>query len=157
MPEAVKKTSKRKSSSAKSSKKEVKVAISKSKRKRSIARASVKNGPGTIRINGRLIDTIEPTFIKDEVLTPINFSDMTKDLCNKLSISVNVHGGGVSSQAQACASAIAKAIVEYSGSAEIKREYLNYNRNLLIDDPRRVEPKKFLGPKARARFQTSYR
>ncbi len=134
-----------------------KVVISKSKRKRSVARASIKEGTGIFRINSRLVDTIQPEFIKEEILTPINFSDYTKDLSSKLDIKVNVYGGGISSQAQACASAIAKAIVEYSGNNEIKREYMAYNRNLIIDDSRRVEPKKFLGPKARARFQTSYR
>lgn len=134
-----------------------KIVQCKSKRKRSIARATIRDGNGIVRINSKLIDTIEPEFIRDQILAPINFSDLTKGMMSNLNVSVNVYGGGISSQAQASASAIAKAIVEYSGDAEIKREYLDYNRNLLKDDQRRVEPKKFLGPKARARFQTSYR
>ena len=39
----------------------------------------------------------------------------------------------------------------------IRMECMRYDRIMLVDDPRRVEPKKFKGPKARARFQKSYR
>jgi ribosomal protein S9 len=34
---------------------------------------------------------------------------------------------------------------------------LEWDRSLLVEDSRRVEPKKFKGPKARARFTKSYR
>jgi small subunit ribosomal protein S16e len=34
---------------------------------------------------------------------------------------------------------------------------LSYDRTLLVADPRRMEPKKFGGRGARARFQKSYR
>jgi ribosomal protein S9 len=34
---------------------------------------------------------------------------------------------------------------------------MHYDRFMIVDDSRRVEPKKFKGPKARARFQKSYR
>ena len=72
-------------------------------------------------------------------------------------ISVQVNGGGISGRAQAARSAIAKTLVGASESETLKRQYMSYDRNLLVDDHRRVEPKKFLGPKARARKQTSYR
>jgi small subunit ribosomal protein S9 len=72
-------------------------------------------------------------------------------------ISINVKGGGTVAQAQAARSAIAKALSGFSNSDVIRKDYLRYDRVLLADDPRRVEPKKYLGTKARARFQTSYR
>ena len=40
---------------------------------------------------------------------------------------------------------------------EIKETLLQYDRTLLVADPRRCEPKKFGGRGARARFQKSYR
>jgi hypothetical protein len=40
---------------------------------------------------------------------------------------------------------------------EIKEVLLQYDRSLLVADPRRCEPKKYGGPGARARYQKSYR
>ncbi|CEG83924.1 Putative 40S ribosomal protein S16 [Rhizopus microsporus] len=40
---------------------------------------------------------------------------------------------------------------------EIKEILVQYDRTLLVADPRRCEPKKFAGPGARARYQKSYR
>jgi len=40
---------------------------------------------------------------------------------------------------------------------EIKQALMAFDRSLLVADPRRMEPKKFGGPGARARMQKSYR
>ena len=40
---------------------------------------------------------------------------------------------------------------------EIKDILVQYDRSLLVADPRRCEAKKFGGPGARARYQKSYR
>jgi small subunit ribosomal protein S16e len=60
--------------------------------------------------------------------------------------------------------AIAKAIVAYyqkyvdeASKREIKETLVQFDRSLLVADPRRCEPKKFGGRGARARFQKSYR
>ncbi len=132
------------------------IIFKKSKRKRSIARASGRPGSGTIRVNGRLIDTINPLELRFEMLKGIYMSETTKEIFRTLDINVNVHGGGTSSQAQAVAASIARIIAE-KGGEPVKSMMVQYDRRLIIDDSRRVEPKKFLGPKARARFQTSYR
>ena len=47
--------------------------------------------------------------------------------------------------------------VDEASKKEIKEILLSYDRQLLVADPRRVEPKKFGGRGARARFQKSYR
>lgn len=133
------------------------VVFVKSKRKRCVARASAKAGSGIIRINRMNIDTVEPIEIREFILRPVKLSSITRDLAKHLDISINVHGGGLSSQAQAASSAIARVIAGFANSDTVKKELLHYDRHLMIDDIRRVEPKKFLGPKARARFQTSYR
>jgi small subunit ribosomal protein S9 len=129
----------------------------KSKRKTSVARASATSGTGIIRINGFDINTYEPIDLRRLMLEPLHVSKETHDTASKMDIKVNVRGGGISSQAQAVRSAIAKSIVAVSGSSEIKNAYVHYDRYMLIDDVRRVEPKKFKGPKARARVQKSYR
>jgi len=60
--------------------------------------------------------------------------------------------------------AIAKGIVAYyqkyvdeQSKREIKETLVQFDRSLLVADPRRCEPKKFGGRGARARFQKSYR
>jgi len=60
--------------------------------------------------------------------------------------------------------AIAKAIVAFyqkyvdeQSKREIKDILVQFDRSLLVADPRRCEPKKFGGRGARARFQKSYR
>lgn len=67
-------------------------------------------------------------------------------------------------QIYAIRQAIAKAIVAFyqkyvdeASKREIKNILMAYDRNLLVADPRRCEPKKFGGPSARARYQKSYR
>lgn len=47
--------------------------------------------------------------------------------------------------------------VDEASKKEIKDILVQYDRSLLVADPRRCEPKKFGGPGARARYQKSYR
>lgn len=47
--------------------------------------------------------------------------------------------------------------VDEASKKELKDILINYDRTLLVGDPRRCEPKKFGGPGARARYQKSYR
>ncbi|HIH50285.1 MAG: 30S ribosomal protein S9 [Candidatus Micrarchaeaceae archaeon] len=139
------------------SKKETKVVFVKSKRKSAIARASAKPGTGRIHVNGFDINVCEPLELRRIMAEPIGVSSITRDIARGLDININVHGGGISSQAQAVRNVIAKSIEKSSGSDTVRKEYMRHDRFMLIDDARRVEPKKFKGPKARARFQKSYR
>ena len=138
-------------------KSKARVVTSKSKRKEAIARAYIKAGNGSLRINGVDLNAITNVGFKRIVTEPLALFDSAKQMANKLDIRVNVRGGGTSAQAHATRGAIAKGLVAYSEGSELKSAYLAYDRSLLIDDPRRVEPKKYKGPKARARFQKSYR
>ena len=47
--------------------------------------------------------------------------------------------------------------VDEASKQEIKDILINFDRSLLVADPRRCEAKKFGGPGARARYQKSYR
>lgn len=134
-----------------------KVIFVKSKRKNAVARARLTKGNGTIKINGKDVNLIKPVELRELILEPVNFSNITKEIAGSSDIIINVKGGGVSGQAQAARNAIAKAIAEAANSEIVRKAYMRYDRSLLVDDVRQVEPKKFLGPKARAKFQTSYR
>ncbi len=140
-----------------SAKKAEKIINVKSKRKEAVARASAKQGNGRIFINGHDINAMENEIYKSVAEEPINLSSITKELAGRMEMKIGLHGGGSSGQAQALRSAIAKAISKFADTDTIRKEYMRYDRSLLVDDYRRVEPKKFRGPKARARFQTSYR
>ncbi len=131
----------------------------KSKRKNAVARASWRDGTGRIRINGFDINIFEPIELRKLMLEPIGVSERTSGQMSRIDIKVNVYGGGPSSQAQAVRGVIAKSIVDSSGqeSVQTRSEYMLHDRSMVVDDARRVEPKKFKGPKARARFQKSYR
>lgn len=155
---SAKKTTVKKTAKSKKSRSLGKIFIEKGKRKEAVARATLfSNGSGEILLNGVSIEYLQPKEIKEIIMEPLNIAPMAKEIASKSKISINVSGGGVSGRAQAARNALAKAIVAASGSDELKNIFMQYDRNILIDDSRRVEPKKFKGPKARARFQTSYR
>ncbi len=125
------------------------------KRKRAIARATIKPGSGVVKINNKLLDFYEPRISRLKLREPLIIAG---DLVNKVDVSVNVFGGGISSQADASRLAIAKALVEFSKSDKLKEEFLNYDRNLLVADVRRKEPAKpNRHGQARAKRQKSYR
>ena len=128
---------------------------SKARRKNAIARASISPGTGIMRINGRDVALFKPKEIRELILEPLRISDAAEEIAKGSDIYINIKGGGTSGQAQAARSALAKAMV-YTNEG-LRPVYKGYDRNLLVDDYRRVEPKKFRGPKARARFQKSYR
>jgi len=131
-----------------------KVAIVSIRRKESVARAIIKDGKGIIRVNNLSIGAIQNPYAREIIYEPIR---MAGDRVNNLEILVSIHGGGVVGQAQAARTAIARGIVAFTKDDELRAIYLDYDRFLLVPDPRRVEPKKFKGRKARARFQKSYR
>ena len=133
----------------------MKVVTESGKRKRAIARATIRPGKGIVKINNQILDSYEPKLSRLKVREPLIIAG---DLLNKVNINVNVVGGGISSQADASRLAIAKALVEFSKSDKLKEEFLNYDRNLLVADVRRKEPAKpNRHGQARAKRQKSYR
>ncbi len=127
---------------------------SKAKKKEAIANAVIKKGTGIVRINKKKLSTIEPEHIQEFIKEPL---ELAGDIANTVDISVVVKGGGVVSQAVASRASIAKVIIKLKHDEKLKKKFLAYDRMLLVDDARRVEPKKQLGPKARAKKQTSKR
>ena len=132
------------------------------RKKTATAVAYCTNGSGTIRVNGKALGVLEPEALRLKVYEPVLLigANYFKDLC----IRVRVSGGGSSNQVVAIRQAIAKALVAYhqkyhdeQSKRAIKEIFLQYDKTLLVTDPRRCEPKKFGGKGARARFQKSYR
>ena len=133
----------------------MKVVTQSGKRKRAIARATIRPGKGVVKINNQILDYYEPKLSRLKIREPLIIAG---DLLNKVNINVNVVGGGISSQADASRLAIAKALVEFSKSEKLKEQFLNYDRNLLVADVRRKEPAKpNRHGQARAKRQKSYR
>lgn len=119
--------------------KQEKIVFAVGKRKTSVARATLKEGNGKITINGLNLDLYEPETARLKIREPLMITD---DLAGKVDIKVNVRGGGISSQAEAIRQAIAKGLVEFSGDAQLKKKYLEYDRSFLVYDYRRTEPHK---------------
>ncbi len=126
----------------------------KSKKKESIARAVIKTGKGKITVNKKNLEFIEPRYVRELIFEPIKLAG---DALKEVDIKINVNGGGFMGQAVTIRSVIAKAIVEYTNDKKLKEKFLKYDRLLLVDDHRRVEPKKPLGKKARKKWQSSKR
>ena len=72
-------------------------------------------------------------------------------------ISVNVKSGGSSSQIHAARLAIARALVKFTNSEELKKAFISYDKNLLVADTRRKEAYKPGDSKARRKRQKSFR
>lgn len=122
-------------------------------RKKAKARATLKEGKGIVKVNKKPLEQYEPNLLKLKLKEPLILAG---DIASKVDISVNIHGGGVMSQAEAARLAIARALVAYN--AKLKKIFIAYDRNLLVADVRQRESRKpNTGGKARGKLQKSYR
>ncbi len=122
------------------------------KRKTAIARATIKDGKGKVKINKKPLEIYQPEIARMKIQEPLILAEAT---ANKVNISVSVRGGGWNAQAEAARLAVAKALTQFQPS--LKRVFLEYDRHLLIADVRRKEPYKPNVSKARSKRQKSYR
>ncbi|MDH7509099.1 MAG: 30S ribosomal protein S9 [Methanomassiliicoccales archaeon] len=124
------------------------------KRKSAIARAVIRKGSGNVRINSIPLNIYSPEMARLKIMEPLVLAG---ERASTVDIDVNVQGGGVMGQAEASRTAIAKALVQFFGDEELAKMFKQYDRALLISDPRRKLPKKPLGRGARKKRQKSYR
>ena len=124
------------------------------KRKTAIARAIVKPGDGSVIVNGIPLATFMPEIARVKVTEALVLSG---ERWRGLDFNVRISGGGFMGQAEAARMAVARALIQWTRSSELRRTMTNYDRTMLAGDPRRKEPKKFGGPGARRREQKSYR
>ncbi len=125
------------------------------KKKTAVARATVSEGNGRVRINSEPVELTEPEQARLKMLEPFRIAD--EDLRDEVDIEVTVSGGGFAGQADAVRTAIARGLVEHTNDAELRDAFMSFDRSLLVNDVRQSEPKKWGGPGARARYQKSYR
>ena len=115
----------------------------------------MREGEGRVRVNARPIELVEPETARLTMSEPFRIAgDEVRD---EVDIDVTVDGGGISGQADAVRTAIARGLVESTGDMALRDAYMTFDRTLLVNDVRQRESKKWGGPGARARYQKSYR
>jgi small subunit ribosomal protein S9 len=125
------------------------------KRKRAIAKATITSGKGLILINNVPYENLD-FFKKLEIQEPLEISKKVLGDFN-FDIHVNARGGGQESQIHASRLAIARALVEFTKSDDLKKAFSRYDKNLLVADTRRKEAYKPGDSKARRKRQKSFR
>ena len=120
------------------------------RRKTATARTRLYSGTGQIEVNGRPFEEYFPRKTLQMVIRqPLV---LTKTL-EKIDVKVNVHGGGVTGQAEAVRHGISRALLEFDPSLRIALK----RAGLLTRDARKKERKKYGLAAARARYQYSKR
>lgn len=123
------------------------------KRKRAIARATLKPGKGLVYVNNRRLDFFENRVTQLRINEPLI---LIGEKAKQVDIHVRTSGGGANGQAEAVRLAIARALVNYDN--KLRKIFEEYDRLLLVADVRRKEPRKpGRHSKARSKTQKSYR
>jgi len=120
------------------------------RRKTSVARVYVRDGSGSIVINGKELNQY---FSQGEHAIMVRQPLMVTSSENKYDIVINVFGGGSNGQAGACRHGLARALSQVDQGNIVSLR----NNGFLTRDPRMVERKKFGRSGARRRFQFSKR
>lgn len=124
------------------------------KRKTAVAKAVLRSGAGKITFNNYPLNLVNPETARMKLMEPLIVAG---EKAKNIDIKIKAQGGGVISQAEAARVAIARGLIKWTKSAQLKRALKNQDRAMLAGDPRRAESKKFGGPGARRRKQKSYR
>ncbi|WP_419161209.1 30S ribosomal protein S9 [Candidatus Palauibacter sp.] len=120
------------------------------RRKKSVSRITMRQGTGTVTVNGLPVDeyfTIPRH--RSLISAPLEVTEAR----SLYDVTVRVRGGGVTGQAEATRLGIARALL----AMDDERRSTLRSHGMLTRDPRIVERKKPGRPKARKRFQFSKR
>jgi len=120
------------------------------RRKESTARVWVKEGSGTVVVNGR---TLDEYFGRETSKMILNQPLQILEQVGKVDITVNVVGGGLSGQAGAIRHGLSRALCLLNPEFRTALKKAGF----LTRDARVVERKKYGQPGARRRFQFSKR
>jgi small subunit ribosomal protein S9 len=120
------------------------------RRKTSVARVYVRDGNGRISVNGKELNQYFP---QGQHILMVRQPLMVTSSENNFDVFINVYGGGVHGQAEACRHGLARALCQVD-----QGNYTSLRSNgYLTRDPRMVERKKYGMAGARRRFQFSKR
>ncbi len=123
------------------------------KRKRTVARATLKAGSGKIRINKVPLKIFLTESERLRIQEPLILAG---DVANKVDIDINVFGGGISSQVEAARLVVGKSLSQFD--KKLEDVFSDYDKHLLVADVRRKETRKpNRHGKARSKRQKSYR
>jgi len=120
------------------------------RRKRGVARVFLRNGSGSIVINGRPYDQY---FTNESSRLLCRQALQATETSDKFDVLVLANGGGMTGQAGAVRLGIARALINFNGELRGKLKSMGY----LTRDPREHERKKYGQKGARKRFQFSKR
>lgn len=112
------------------------VALGTGRRKTSVARVRIRRGQGQLLINERALEDFFPSEQqRASVLAPLKSSGLR----DQLNISIRVHGGGTTGQADACKLGLARALMLLAPESEAGLR----DKGLLTRDGRMKERKKY--------------
>ena len=120
------------------------------RRKAAIARVFLRPGGGNFKVNGKELETY---FVTEQQRVSAKRPLVLTETTESFDVVTNVHGGGVSAQADAVKMGIARALLEFN--AELRKTLKG--EGLLTRDARAKERKKYGMAGARKRFQFSKR
>jgi len=126
------------------------------KRKTAVAKLRLKAGKGNIFYNHLPVSELS-LFHRLALLEPVRIFEREFGEMPKFDFMIKTIRGGKEAQIEASRLTIAKALVKVSGSEVLKKAYLAYDRNMIVEDVRRKESRKPGDSKARAKRQKSYR
>jgi len=129
--------------------------VTSGKRKRAVARAVLMEGTGKITINKRDHHGLHQ-FDKLKIEEPLRIAENFLGKKN-FDVAITVRGGGEKGQIDAARLALTRAILEFSKSKELEKQFIDYDWSLLVADVRRKESNKPGDSKARAKRQKSFR
>jgi small subunit ribosomal protein S9 len=126
------------------------------KRKTAISKIRVKPGNGKIFYN-HLPQTELGLFHRLALIEPLRIYELVLGEPLKFDFFIRTSGGGKEGQIEASRLTLARALLAITGSEVLKKAFIKYDRNIIVEDPRRKETRKPGDSKARSKRQKSYR
>ena len=125
------------------------------KRKTAVAKVRISVGTGNILFNHLPYRELS-LFHRLSLVEPLRIYEREMGAI-KNDFYITTKGGGKESQIEASRVALARALLFLSSSQTLKKVYIKFDRNMVVQDSRRKETCKPGDSKARAKRQKSYR
>jgi len=126
------------------------------KRKTAVAKVRIWKGNGKVFYNKLPYQELG-MFHRLALIEPIRIYEKELGEMPNFDFHVKTQSGGKEAQIQAARLAIARALLKISGSETLRKAFILYDRNIIVQDSRRKETRKPGDSKARAKRQKSFR